>query len=144
LPKPASDTHHIDSRELRLAEGRPVMFLAIDRVSKFTVVAFHDSAGMAAGAAFLRHVVEVFPYAIHTVLTDNSMAFADLPKKAYMHVPASHWTKLHSTNLIKRLNAEIKRRTDAVSIFPNEAAVVRLVGAILLKQSYEWATQRSR
>ena len=40
-----------------------------DRVSKFTVVAFHDSAGKAEGAAFLRHVVEAFPYAIHTVLT---------------------------------------------------------------------------
>ncbi len=45
------------------------MFLAIDRVSKFTVVAFYDSAGKAGGAAFLRHVVAVFPYAVHTVLT---------------------------------------------------------------------------
>jgi len=71
---------HIDSCELRLAEGRLVMFLAIDRVSKFTVVEFHDSAGKMEGAAFLRHVVASFPYAIHTVLTDKGMAFADLPK----------------------------------------------------------------
>ena len=56
------------------------MFLAIDRVSKFTYVEFHDSAGKMEGAAFLRNVVEVFPYQIHTVLTDNGMAFADLPK----------------------------------------------------------------
>jgi transposase InsO family protein len=56
------------------------MFLAIDRVSKFTYVEFHDSAGKMEGAAFLKNVVDVFPYKIHTVLTDNGMAFADLPK----------------------------------------------------------------
>ena len=71
---------HIDSCELRHADGKLVMFLAIDRVSKFIHVEFHDSAGKMEGAAFLRNVVEVFPYKIHTVLTDNGMTFADLPK----------------------------------------------------------------
>jgi hypothetical protein len=71
---------HIDSCELRHAEGKLVMFLAIDRVSKFTYVEFHDSAGKMEGSAFLENVVDVFPYQIHTVLTDNGMAFADLLK----------------------------------------------------------------
>ena len=71
---------HIDSCELRHADGKLVMFLAIDRVSKFTYVEFHDSAGKMEGSAFLKNVVEVFPYKINIVLTDNGMAFADLPK----------------------------------------------------------------
>jgi len=71
---------HIDVCELRLAGGKLFLFLAIDRVSKFTHVAFLDANTGKNGAAFLREVVEVFPYRIHTVLPDNGMAFADLPK----------------------------------------------------------------
>src|SRR5215217_3324025 len=71
---------HFDVCELRLAEGKLHMFLAIDRVTKFTHVAFFDANTKMNGAAFLREVVEAFPYRIHTVLTDNGMAFADLPQ----------------------------------------------------------------
>jgi transposase-like protein len=63
---------------------------------------------------------------------------------AYMGFPKEHRTKLHSTNPLERLNGEIKRRSDVVGIFPNEEAITRLVGAILLEQNDEWAVLRAR
>jgi putative transposase len=61
---------------------------------------------------------------------------------AYMNFPPAHRPKLHSTNPIERLNGGIKRRTEVVGIFPNDEAVIPLVGGILLHD--EWAVQRAR
>jgi putative transposase len=63
---------------------------------------------------------------------------------AYMTFPKEHRTKLHSTNPLERVNGEVKRRVEVVGIFPNEDAIIRLIGAILLEQNDEWAVQRAR
>jgi putative transposase len=63
---------------------------------------------------------------------------------AFMTFPKEHRVKIHSTNPIERVNGEIKRRTEIVGIFPNEASITRLIGAILIEQNDEWAVQRAR
>ncbi|WP_255510532.1 IS256 family transposase [Cyanobium sp. LEGE 06143] len=63
---------------------------------------------------------------------------------AFLHFPQGHWRKIWSTNPLERLNKEIKRRTNVVGIFPNDAAITRLVGSQLLEQQEEWQLERRR
>ena len=76
-----------------------------------------------------------------TALAQND---AEADVLANMAFPRDYRAKIHSTNPLERLNGEIKRRTDVIGIFPNKDVVTRLVGALLLEQSDEWAVQRAR
>jgi transposase-like protein len=110
-------------------------------VSAFIGTAFAQETAQAAKAQW-RSVADQLRPKLPKLAGYLDEAEADV--LAYMTFPAAHRTKLHSTNSLERLNGEIKRRTEVVGIFPNEAAIVRLVGAILLEQNDEWAVQRAR
>ena len=110
-------------------------------VSAFIATAFAQDDATAARAQW-RKVADQLRPKLPKLAAYLDEAEADV--LAYMTFPAQHRAKLHSTNPIERLNGEIKRRTDVVGIFPNEDAIVRLVGAILLEQNDEWAVQRAR
>ena len=78
---------------------------------------------------------ERFPTAAH--LMDQ----AESDVLAHLHLPAPHRVKLHSTNTFERLNKEVKRRANVLGIFPNEASIRRLIGAVLMEQNEEWQLQ---
>ena len=61
---------------------------------------------------------------------------------AYMGFPKEHWSQIASTNPLERVNREIKRRSDVIGIFPNDAAIIRLVGALMLETNDEWTVAR--
>lgn len=70
------------------------------------------------------------------------LAQAEEDLLAFYRFPPAHWSKLRSTNNIERVNKEIARRSDVVGIFPNDASVIRLVGALLIEQNDEWLLSR--
>jgi putative transposase len=103
-------------------------------VSAFIATAFAQDDAEAAKAQWRRVADQLRPK------LPKRAAFLDDAETdvlAYMTFPAPHRVKLHSTNPIERVNGEIKRRTEVVGIFPNEDAIFRLVGAILLEQNDE-------
>ncbi|MGD9885724.1 MAG: IS256 family transposase, partial [Reyranella sp.] len=110
-------------------------------VSAFIATAFAQDDAEQARAQWRRVADQLRPKVPKlAALMDN----AEPDVLAYMSFPGQHRVKLHSTNPLERLNGEIKRRTDVVGIFPNDDAIIRLVGAILLEQNDEWAVQRAR
>jgi putative transposase len=110
-------------------------------VSAFIATAFAQETPEAAKAQW-RSVADQLRPSVPKLAALMDSAEEDV--LAYMTFPTQHRTKLHSNNPIERLNGEIKRRTNVVGIFPNEEAIIRLVGAILLEQNDEWAVQRAR
>jgi len=110
-------------------------------VSAFIATAFAQDDADAARSQW-RQVADQLKPKLPKLSTLMHDAEADV--LAYMTFPREHRTKLHSTNPLERINGEIKRRTEVVGIFPNEDAIVRLVGAILMETNDEWAVQRSR
>jgi putative transposase len=110
-------------------------------VSAFMATAFAQDSAEAARAQW-RRVADQLRAKLPKLALFMDEAEDDV--LAYMSFPAEHWSKIHSTNGLERLNGEVKRRTEVVGIFPNDDAIVRLVGAILLEQNDEWAVQRAR
>jgi transposase-like protein len=110
-------------------------------VAAFIATAFAQNDAAAARKQF-RCVADQLRPRMPSLATLMDEAETDV--LAYMDFPQQHWVKLHSSNPIERPIAEIKRRTDAIGIFPNEAAIRRLVGALLIEQNDEWAVQRAR
>jgi transposase-like protein len=142
---------HIDIAELRLAEGKLFMFLAIDRVSKFTHVAFLDAATKLNGAAFLREVVQAFPYKLHTVLTDNGVAFTpnastkwDLSRHIFDRVCDEHGIQHRLTKpyhpwtngQAERMNRTIKDATTKTFHYPGLQALKEHVLAFVTAYNF--------
>jgi transposase-like protein len=110
-------------------------------VAAFIATAFAQEDGETARSQWRQVADQIRPkVAKLAALMDE----AETDVLAFMSFPKDHPPKIHSTNPLERLNGEIKRRTEVVGIFPNEEAITRLVGAILLEQNDEWAVQRAR
>jgi transposase InsO family protein len=116
---------HIDIAEVQTAEGKLYLFVAIDRTSKFAYAELHEKAGKMAAAGFLRNLIAIVPYAIHTVLTDNGIQFTNRvqDRHAFEHIfdrvcrehAVDHrFTKIKhpwTNGQVERMNRTIKEAT---------------------------------
>jgi putative transposase len=112
-------------------------------VSAFIATAFAQETPAAARKQW-RHVADQLRTSLPKLAALLDEAEAEVDVLAFMDFPKGHSTKICSTNPIERPNGEIKRRTNVVGIFPNDDAIIRLVGTILMEQNDEWAVQRAR
>ena len=99
---------HIDIAEVRTEEGKLYLFVAVDRTSKFAFVELHEKADRPTAVRFLEALIAAVPYRLHTVLTDNGIQFADLPKNR------DGWTaryRVHRFDQICRANGIEHRMT---------------------------------
>jgi len=110
-------------------------------VSAFIATAFAQGSADAAGKQW-RQVADQLRAKLPRLAALLDEAEVDV--LAFMTFPREHWDKISSTNPIERPNGEIKRRTNVVGIFPNDDAILRLVGAILMEQNDEWAVRCAR
>ncbi|HEV8529167.1 MAG TPA: IS256 family transposase [Actinomycetes bacterium] len=127
--------HFLRNVLTRIPKGSAEMVLAAIR----TIFAQPDGTSV---SEQLDEIVERLQPRFPVVATMLAEAKADVT--AFTAFPVSHWKKIWSTNPLERVNKEIKRRTDVVGIFPNEAAVTRLAGAVLLEVHDEWAIAERR
>ena len=120
-------------------------------VSAFSATAFSATAFIT--TAFAQDTVEtaIRPWRtvadqIRTTVPQLAVIMGEAEPDVPVHMtfPKEPRARLHSTNPIGRLNGEIKRRTEVVGIVPNDAAIVRLVGALLVEQNDAWAARRAR
>lgn len=127
--------HFLRNVLARIPKGSAEMVLALVR----TIWSQPDAAGVRDQLDEVAARLEGRFPAVAAMLRD---ARADIT--AFADFPFAHWKKIWSTNPLERVNKEVKRRTDVVGIFPHEAAVLRLAGAVLIETHDEWAVAERR
>ena len=132
---PRCRVHFLRNVLARITQGSAEMVLAAIR----TLVAHPDAASVREQLDGIAARLEPRFPTVAAMLVE-----AKVEVTAFTAFPVSHWRKVWSTNPLERVNREIKRRTDVVGIFPDEAAVLRLAGAVLLEVHDEWAIAERR
>src|SRR5262249_12383385 len=144
---------HIDIAEVRTEEGKLHLFVAIDRTSKFAFAQLHEKANRHTATAFLKALIAVVPYKIHTILTDNGIQFCDLPKNR--SGPTARWQthmfdllcRAHLDERAGRADEPYSQRGDCSALplrqpppaSPTHANIPRRLQLRQASQDFEWA-----